>query len=215
MDELKRLKKDWQENQNFPRLSQSEIYKFLHKKSSSIVKRIFIFSLIEFGFWTLLSFIIKDNEGQQRFDQYEITHISMPLMVVGYAFLFYFFIMFYKNYKSISTTANSKGLMEQILKTRKTVKHYVIFNLLFLYISIVIGIFIELNKNPDVLLLMAEFNKSSDYFIFYGTIIFLTFLMVTLLTAMLLGFYYLVYGILLKKLKNNYKELQSIKAATD
>ncbi len=215
MDELKRLKKDWQENQNFPRLSQSEIYKFLHKKSSSIVKRIFIFSLIEFSFWTLLSFIIKDNEVQQRFDQYEITHISMPLMLIGYAFLFYFFIMFYKNYKSISTTANSKGLMEQILKTRKTVKHYVIFNLLFLYISIVIGIFIELNKNPDVLLLMAEFNKSSDYFIFYGTIIFLTFLMVTLLTAMLLGFYYLVYGILLKKLKNNYKELQSIKAATD
>ena len=215
MDELKRLKKDWQENQNFPRLSQSEIYKFLHKKSSSIVKRIFIFSLIEFGFWTLLSFIIKDNEAQQRFDQYEITHISMPLMVVGYAFLFYFFIMFYKNYKSISTTANSKGLMRQILKTRKTVKHYVIFNLLFLYISIVIGIFIELNKNPDVLLLMTEFNKSSDYFIFYGTIIVLTFLMVALLTAMLLGFYYLVYGILLKKLKNNYKELQSIKAATD
>ena len=215
MDELKRLKKDWQENQNFPILSQSEIYKFLHKKSSSIVKRIFIFSLIEFGFWTLLSFIIKDNQAQQRFDQYETTHISMPLMVVGYAFLFYFFIMFYKNYKSISTTANSKGLMRQILKTRKTVKHYVIFNLLFLYISIVIGIFIELNKNPDVLLLMTEFNKSSDYFIFYGTIIVLTFLMVALLTAMLLGFYYLVYGILLKKLKNNYKELQSIKAATD
>ena len=215
MDELKRLKKDWQENQNFPRLNQSEIYKFLHKKSSSIVKRIFIFSLIEFGFWTLLSFIIKDNEAQQRFDQYEITHISMPLMVIGYAFLFYFFIMFYKNYKSISTTANSKGLMEQILKTRKTVIHYVIFNLLFLYISIVIAIFIELNKNPDVLLLMAEFNKSSDYFIFYGTIIVLTFLMVALLTAILLGFYYLVYGILLKKLKNNYKELQSIKAVTD
>tara|TARA_Y200000002_G_scaffold381319_1_gene395026 strand:- start:256 stop:903 length:648 start_codon:yes stop_codon:yes gene_type:complete len=215
MDELKRLKKDWQENQNFPRLNQSEIYKFLHKKSSSIVKRIFIFSLIEFGFWTLLSFIIKDNEAQQRFDQYEITHISMPLMVIGYAFLFYFFIMFYKNYKSISTTANSKGLMEQILKTRKTVIHYVIFNLLFLYISIVIAIFIELNKNPDVLLLMAEFNKSSDYFIFYGTIIVLTFLMVALLTAILLGFYYLVYGILLKKLKNNYKELQSVKAVTD
>ena len=215
MDELKRLKKDWQENQNFARLSQSEIYKFLHKKSSSIVKRIFIFSLIEFGFWTLLSFIIKDNEAQQRFDQYEITHISMPLMVIGYAFLFYFFIMFYKNYKSISTTANSKGLMEQILKTRKTVIHYVIFNLLFLYISIVIAIFIELNKNPDVLLLMAEFNKSSDYFIFYGTIIVLTFLMVALLTAILLGFYYLVYGILLKKLKNNYKELQSVKAVTD
>ena len=29
MDDLKRLKKDWQENQNFPKLNQFEIYKIL------------------------------------------------------------------------------------------------------------------------------------------------------------------------------------------
>jgi hypothetical protein len=34
--------------------------------------------------------------------------------------------------------------------------------------------------------------------------------MMAILTALLLGFYYLVYGILLKKLKNNYKELKII-----
>jgi hypothetical protein len=210
MDELKRLKKDWKENLKFPKLSKDEIYKLLHKKSSSIVKRIFVFSLIEFGFWTLLSFVIKDNEAQQQFDQYEMDHITLPLMVIGYAFLFYFFIMFYKNYKSISTTENSKGLMEQILKTRKTVKHYVIFNLLFLYISIVIGLFIELNNNPDVALRTVEFTASGDYYIFYGIMLATTLLMMALLTAMLLGFYYLIYGILLKKLKNNYKELKKI-----
>ena len=210
MDELKRLKKDWKENLKFPKLSKDEIYKLLHKKSSSIVKRIFVFSLIEFGFWTLLSFVIKDNEAQQRFDQYEMDHITLPLMVIGYAFLIYFFFMFYKNYKSISTTASSKGLMEQILKTRKTVKHYVIFNLLFLYISIVIGLFIELNNNPDVALRTAEFTASGDYYIFYGIILATTLLMMALLTAVLLGFYYLIYGILLKKLKNNYKELKKI-----
>jgi|TARA_B100001059_G_scaffold235005_1_gene279250 hypothetical protein len=210
MDELKRLKKDWKENLKFPKLSKDEIYKLLHKKSSSIVKRIFVFSLIEFGFWTLLSFVIKDNEAQQRFDQYEMDHITLPLMVIGYAFLIYFFFMFYKNYKSISTTASSKGLMEQILKTRKTVKHYVIFNLLFLYISIVIGLFIELNNNPDVALRTAEFTVSGDYYIFYGIMLATTLLMMALLTAILLGFYYLIYGILLKKLKNNYKELKKI-----
>lgn len=210
MDELKRLKKDWKENLKFPKLSKDEIYKLLHKKSSSIVKRIFVFSLIEFGFWTLLSFVIKDNEAQQRFDQYEMDHITLPLMVIGYAFLIYFFFMFYKNYKSISTTASSRGLMEQILKTRKTVKHYVIFNLLFLYISIVIGLFIELNNNPDVALRTAEFTVSGDYYIFYGIMLATTLLMMALLTAILLGFYYLIYGILLKKLKNNYKELKKI-----
>jgi hypothetical protein len=210
MDELKRLKKDWKENLKFPKLSKDEIYKLLHKKSSSIVKRIFVFSLIEFGFWTLLSFVIKDNEAQQQFDQYEMDHITLPLMVIGYAFLFYFFIIFYKNYKSISTTASSKGLMEQILKTRKTVKHYVIFNLLFLYISIVIGLFIELNNNPDVASRTADFTASGDYYIFYGIMLATTLLMMALLTAILLGFYYLIYGILLRKLKNNYKELKKI-----
>ena len=210
MDELKRLKKDWKENLRFPKLSKDKIYKLLHKKSSSIVKRIFVFSLIEFGFWTLLSFVIKDNEAQQRFDQYEMDHITLPLMVIGYAFLIYFFFMFYKNYKSISTTASSIGLMEQILKTRKTVKHYVIFNLLFLYISIVIGLFIELNNNPDVAIRTAEFTASGDYYIFYGIMLATTLLMMALLTAILLGFYYLIYGILLKKLKNNYKELKKI-----
>ena len=210
MDELKRLKKDWKENLKFPKLSKDEIYKLLHKKSSSVVKKIFVFSLIEFGFWTLLSFVIKDNEAQQRFVQYEMDHITLPLMVIGYAFLIYFFFMFYKNYKSISTTASSKGLMEQILKTRKTVKHYVIFNLLFLYISIVIGLFIELNNNPDIALLTIEFTASGDYYIFYGIMLATTLLMMALLTAILLGFYYLIYGILLKKLKNNYKELKKI-----
>jgi hypothetical protein len=37
-----------------------------------------------------------------------------------------------------------------------------------------------------------------------------TLVMMAILTALLLGFYYLVYGILLKKLKNNYKELKII-----
>ena len=47
--------------------------------------------------------------------------------------------------------------MEQILKTRKTVKYYVVFNLIFLYISMAIGVMIELNKNPDVLLQTSKF----------------------------------------------------------
>ena len=210
MDELKRLKRDWQENLKFPKLDKEEIYKLLHKKSSSIVKRIFIFSLIEFGFWSLLSFMIKDNEAQKRFDQYEMDHLTTPLIIIGYVVLFYFFYMFYKNYKSITTTANSKGLMEQILKTRKTVKHYVIFNLLFLYISILIALFIELNKNPEVASITADFTASVDYYIFYGIILIITLLVMAILTALLLGFYYLIYGILLKKLKNNYKELKII-----
>ena len=97
MKELERLKKDWNKNQNFPELSKEEIYKFLHKKSSSIVKWIFIISLLEFGFWLLIGLATKNNEAQQRFDSYNVDDIMIPLMVTGYVILIYFFVIFYKN----------------------------------------------------------------------------------------------------------------------
>ena len=210
MDELELLKKDWQENQKFPKLSKQEIYALLHKKSSSIVKWIFILSLIEFGFWTVLALFMKDTEAQQRFDSYEMDHIMIPFMVFGYLILGYFFVTFYKNYKKISSTDSVKLLMKNILNTRKTVKQYVLFNLVFIYISLVIGVWIEMDKNPDFQLITSKFTETNEYLVMYGIVALLTLLMMVALTGILLGFYYLVYGILLKRLKKNYKVLKEI-----
>ena len=210
MDELELLKKDWQENQKFPKLSKQEIYALLHKKSSSIVKWIFILSLIEFGFWTLLALFMKDTEEQQRFDSYEMDHIMIPLMVISYLILGYFFVTFYKNYKKISSTDSVKLLMKNILKTRKTVKHYVLFNLVFIYIGLIIGVLIEMDKSSDFQLITSKFTETNEYLMMYGIIALLTLLMMVVLTGILLGFYYLVYGILLKRLKKNYKVLEEM-----
>ena len=210
MDELELLKKDWQENQKFPKLSKQEIYALLHKKSSSIVKWIFILSLIEFGFWTVLALFMKDTEAQQRFDSYEMDRIMIPFMVIGYLILGYFFVTFYKNYKKISSTDSVKLLMKNILNTRKTVKQYVLFNLVFIYISLVIGVWIEMDKNPDFQLITSKFTETNEYLVMYGIVALLTLLMMVALTGILLGFYYLVYGILLKRLKKNYKVLKEI-----
>ena len=47
MEELDLLKKDWKKNENsFEQISEVDIYKMLHKKSSSIVKWIFYISLL-------------------------------------------------------------------------------------------------------------------------------------------------------------------------
>ena len=210
MDELEILKKDWQKNQKFPKLSKTEIYRLLHKKSSSVVKWIFILSIIEFCFWTFISLLMKDSEAQKRLDGYDIDHVIMPLIISGYIILAYFFVAFYKNYKKISTKDSVKLLMKNILNTRKTVKHYVLFNLIFLYISIIIGIIIEVSNNVDLKLITAKFTETADYFILYGIVAILTLLMMVLLTGILLGFYYLVYGLLLKRLKKNYKVLQEL-----
>ena len=210
MDELEILKKDWQKNQKFPKLSKKEIYRLLHKKSSSIVKWIFILSIIEFCFWTLISLLMKDDDEQQRLDGYDVDHIIIPLMISGYIILVYFFVAFYNNYKKISSTDSVKLLMKNILNTRKTVKHYVLFNLIFLYISLIIAIIIEVNNNVDFKLITAKFTETGEYFILYGIVAILTLLMMVLLTGILLGFYYLVYGLLLKRLKKNYKVLQEL-----
>ena len=210
MDELEILKKDWQKNQKFPKLSKKEIYRLLHKKSSSIVKWIFLLSIIEFCFWTLISLLMKDSEAQQRFDSYEMDHIMIPFMVIGYLILGYFFVTFYKNYKKISSTDSVKLLMKNILNTRKTVKQYVLFNLVFIYISLVIGVWIEMDKNPDFQLITSKFTETNEYLVMYGIVALLTLLMMVALTGILLGFYYLVYGILLKRLKKNYKVLKEI-----
>ena len=210
MKELERLKKDWKTNNNFPELSKEEIYTFLYKKSSSIVKWIFIISLLEFGFWSLIGLITKNSEAQQRFDSYNVDAIMMPLMVIGYIILIYFFVMFYKNYKEISNTDSTKSLMQKILKTRKTVKHYVIFNLVFLFISSIIGAVIEFSNNSDLKLTISQFENTNDLYIFYAIIGGITLIAIVVLLAILIGFYYLVYGLLLKRLKENYKELEVI-----
>ena len=50
MKELDLLKKDWKKNAaSFVQVSENEIYKMIHKKSSSVVKWIFMISVIELG----------------------------------------------------------------------------------------------------------------------------------------------------------------------
>ena len=67
MDELELLKKDWKKQDNsYPKLSYDEIYKMILKKSSSIVKWIFIISLLEFVFWFVISFALKDTDAMEH-----------------------------------------------------------------------------------------------------------------------------------------------------
>jgi hypothetical protein len=213
MDELELLKKDWEtSSKNYPELDKKTLYKLINKRSSSLVKWIFIISLLEFVFWALISFVASDAESLEQLKSYNVDYIIYPLTVFGYLVLGYFFYVFYKNYKNISTTEDTKLLMERILKTRKTVKHYVIFNLVFMYISIIIGVYIEITNNPEVQTLIngIEADGAKNVTIFYLIVVGISILAMVLITAVLLGFYYLIYGLLLKRLKANYKDLKEL-----
>lgn len=213
MDELELLKKDWEtSSKNYPEFDKEELYTLIYKRSSSIVKWIFIISLLEFAFWTLISFSFKGSKDLEKMESYDVNYILYPLMFIGYAVLIYFFYVFYKNYKSITATENTKMLMERILKTRKTVKHYVVFNLVFMCISIIVGVYIEMTNNPDVqnMLTRIQSEGEGNVTVFYLIVVGVSIIAMAIVTAILLGFYYLIYGLLLKRLKSNYKDLKEL-----
>lgn len=213
MDELELLKKDWEtSSKNYQEFDKEELYKLISKRSSSIVKWIFIISLLEFGFWALISLIFNGNEALEKLQSYNVNYILYPLTILGYVVLIYFFYLFYKNYKTISVTESTKLLMERILKTRRTVKHYVIFNLVFMCISIVMGVYIELTNNPEVQALTNSIESKGDgnLTVFYLIVIGLSLIAMALVSAVLIGFYYLIYGLLMKRLKSNYKDLKEM-----
>lgn len=208
MEELDLLKKDWDKNKNsFEQVSEKEIYKMLHKKSSSVVKWIFIISVLEILLWTLVSVCFNSDD---YFKHVKFNGFSMYLQVLtffNYGVVLVFIYLFYKNYVSISTTVSTKQLMKDILKTRKTVNYYIWYNLGMVALSLIIGFIIALAYNPDISVLS---NKISND----GKAMAITIGVLVLTIGAFLGvfwlFYRLLYGILLRKLYANYKELKKI-----
>ena len=211
MEELDILKKDWKkEDSRYPKLSYDDIYKMILKRSSSIVKWIFIISILEFVFWTIISFALKDADFNKKFESYNAQNIMIPFMILGYLILAYFFYKFFMNYRTISVTDNAKRLMENILKTRRTVKQYVAFNLIYLVVSAFLVLGIEMNRDETMVATINKAAANGELFKFYAiTIISVTFVL-ALIIGLFLVFYYLIYGILLKRLNTNYRELKKL-----
>jgi hypothetical protein len=207
MKELDLLKKDWQKNNAFEQVSEVDIYKMLHTKSSSIVKWIFIISILEILLWTSISVFFNTDDYLKNIKHEELNLFFEALTILNYVVILVFIYLFYKNYVSISTTVSTKQLMKDILKTRKTVQCYVWYNLGMVALSLMIGFFMAFNYNPEVVVLMDKIGDNTK-------VIVITIGIFALIIAAFLGifwlFYRLLYGILLRKLYANYSELKKI-----
>ena len=211
MDELELLKRDWQKsNHSYPKVSQAEIYTMLHRRSSSIVKWIFIISVIEILFWSVMPFLFRDSETLKKFEEYHAENIIIPLTVISYVVLAYFIYRFFKNYRTINSTGNIKSLMDSILRTRRTVRHYVVFNLAYMAITMFVVLGIEFNRDEKFQTIIEEAAANGELLKFYASTIIITLLFVAIFAVLILIFYYLIYGLLLKKLNKNYKELKRL-----
>lgn len=211
MDELELLKKHWKQQDNqYPHVSSDAIYKMILKRSSSIVKWIFIISLLEFVLWGAISLFFKDSKNTQDFDKLDSDFLIIPLTILGYVVLAYFFYMFYRNYRSISATDSATVLMQNILKTRKTVKNYVFFNLAFMVVSFVAILYIEFDQDQVFISKAQSAAANGEVFMFYAKTILIVAGVIAVFALVLLFFYWLIYGLLLRKLNRNYKELRKL-----
>ena len=72
MKELDLLKKDWQKNEaSFEQVTEKDIYKMIHKRSSSIVKWILILSVLELVFWFVIGLGINIDDDFKRMNHEE------------------------------------------------------------------------------------------------------------------------------------------------
>jgi len=213
MDELELLKKDWQKKEeHLPKLSYDAIHKMTWKKSSSVVKWILIISLLELVLPNLLMLLPVGTDDWSTKNLGLMANYYLGFSILYYLGVFYFIYQFYMRYKEISVLDDSKNLMRKIIKTRKTVKNYVIFCLAMILVFFTIFI-ISFYVNDSILLSIEgiaekaqevplEKLKMAAVWVFaLGGIAF----------ALFMGaVYFLLYGLLLRKLKANYSELRRL-----
>jgi len=212
MDQLESLKKEWQSrDQKFPKLTYRDIYPMLLKKSSSIVKWIVVISLCEILFWTVLAFFIPETSKKFN-NEMGLKSTFLIINIFNYAVVLVFIYLFWKNYKKIQVTNSIKNLMGNILRTRKTVNYFVYYNIgMAAILMLGINIYYYFNKEK-----LYDILKNDDIYgsippeTFTTSFFLLQFAAGVILIGVLILFYWVIYGLLLRRLKRNYRELKKI-----
>jgi uncharacterized membrane protein len=211
MDELEILKKDWKRQESsFQQIGEKEIYGMLHKRSSSIVKWILVISILELLLWLSFTFFTADDQYLEKLKLYHLDTLMPIMSVISYGVILFFIFLFFKNYKAINTTDNVKQLMQNILKTRKTVKYYVWYNLAMTAISMIIIFIFQFLYDPSINKMIDNVSSSVNQKTFFCILILIYSVVTILFIGLIWLFYKLLYGILMRRLQKNYIELKKI-----
>lgn len=207
MDLLDNYKKAWgNQPEETSKLSSKEIYKLAHSKSSSIAKWIFIVGILEFIFWAVINMFIPESFFQVYKDLNLVDFLNV-FMVLHYIIVFLFLYLLYRSYKKVSLIDNTKKLIKNILNIRKTVNYYVYYNLITVFLgSIMLNIVLFSDSNKLMKVMNPE-NIAMDINQVITVTVISQIIALVIVLVLLWLFYKLVYGILLKKLNRNYKQL--------
>ena len=209
--DLANYKKVWKnqpEEKN--KISALEIYKMTQSKSNSIVKWIFIIGLLEFVFWFAINYLGTKNGALEPYEKLNLINFIENFNYFHYVVVVLFLILFYRNFSLISTVDDTKTLMKNILLVRKTVKWYVYYNLINVVIFTIILNILIFNTPDGINILSGIDNESFNQEHMMSVFIIAQIVVIAIMILILWLFYYLLYGILLKKLNKNYKELTKL-----
>lgn len=199
MDQLELLKKDWKRQEtDLPSLTGEQLSSMIHKKSSSIVKWIFIVSVLEFCVPLMFYLFFDTDKLNEEYEHLRMTTFNHVINFVVYGIAAVFLILFFINYRKISSTSNTKELMNSIIRTRRTVKYYIWISLSLIPIMVFFTAY-KMLQAPEYQSSLGDSNMITVWII------------ISLIAIGLVGmgwlFYRVMYGILLNKLKANYRDL--------
>lgn len=209
MDELDKLKGAWKaQDYSKYKVSSTDIVKMLHAKSSSYVKWIFYISIIEVVLINSLLLFTDIDKSMEIFDGMGLHNFFLFSTILSYAIIVGFIFIFYKNYKTIKADNNAKTLMNNIIRTRKTVKYYIYYNIGAIVLSSTYIYYVIFSNEENIRLYKQVADIGDD---FSNTELLFTFIIsIIVAITLFLLFYRLIYGILLRRLKKNYKELEHL-----
>ncbi|MBT8235905.1 MAG: hypothetical protein KJO04_06910 [Bacteroidia bacterium] len=210
-DGLDLLKKDWQrKGEELPKLSYDELYKMIWKKSSSMVKWIFYISIIEFVFWAVLNLLSYDKDSLALEKEWHIFEFSTILTIINYIVLVFFIYMFYRNYKQIEVTDSASKLMKSILRVKRTVTQYVWFNIAIFCVSLGMFLYGSLRFGKESVQIQEAASNAGNETLFWIMVVGTIIIVIAAIVVLIWLFYRLLYGILLNRLRANYRELKKL-----
>lgn len=209
-EELDLLKKAWKKDaHSYEQVTENQIYKMIHKRSSSIVKWILMISIAELILWAAIGLFTVDDNYLKTLEMYHIDSLFSVLTIINYAIVFFFIYVFYKNFKTISTTDTVKKLMRSIIKTRKTVQYYIWYNLAMFALIFIIVVISQITYDPNINSVLDN-AKDSNPQVFWIVIGITYFVLFAITFGLFWLFYRLIYGFLMRRLYKNYEELKKM-----
>lgn len=205
MDDLDLLKRDWNKetSSEFKHYSKEELFLMTKQESISITKTLLLIGGIEISLWGILLYI--ETTYYDLYFGWKYL-IRVPIFILFIGLLFY-------NLSKIKNKECSRKLMKRILLLRKIIIYYIFF----IIGSIIAFNIIDFEHHTHDFIKgftdgfnegVKEEDKIGKIDIRIGYILFSTTFFVAI--SLLLLIYKSTYGKLLKKLKENYNELNKL-----